>query len=96
MHPVMAAGPTLPPGGEAPMDLEAVHAIAPGARLVVYDLDQAALSSQAGSDSQFLDAFAAFQRKIVNGSHGGIVSNSVGSCESVLGSGAAPRASSTT
>jgi kumamolisin len=89
MHPTIAAGPSLPPGGEAPMDLEAVHAIAPGARLVVYNLDQNALNNQVTSDSQFLGAFASFQQRIVTGSRGDIISDSVGSCANILDSTAA-------
>jgi kumamolisin len=89
MHPVIKAGLQLAPGGEAPMDLEVVHAIAPGARLVVYNLDQNKLAGQAGSNTQFLDALVSFQQKIVNGSRGAIVSNSVGSCANALGKGAA-------
>jgi kumamolisin len=85
MHPVIRAGPSLQPGGEAPMDLEAAHAIAPGARLLVYNLDQ----SQASSDSQFLDQLISFQQKIVAESRGAIVSNSVGSCALALGNAAA-------
>jgi kumamolisin len=89
MHPIVAAGPRLQPGGEAEMDLEVVHAIAPGARLVVYNLDQNALSQNTQSSGQFLDSLVAFQRKIVNGSPKAIVSNSVGSCAPALGGGAA-------
>lgn len=89
MHPVIRAGPQLPVGGEASMDLEAVHAIAPGARLIVYNLDQQALSQRVNSDAEFLSALVGFQRKIVNENPGAIVSNSVGSCAGVLGSGAA-------
>jgi kumamolisin len=89
MHPVIAAGPRLSPGGEAPMDLEAVHAIAPGARLVVYNLDQQRLSQTASSDAQFLDSLLNFQRRIVNENPRAIVSNSVGSCAEALGRGAA-------
>jgi kumamolisin len=89
MHPQIKAGPRLAPGGEAPMDLEAVHAIAPGAKLVVYNLDQQQLANGAGSDAQFLDALVAFQRKIVSENPGAIVSNSVGSCAEVMGRGAA-------
>lgn len=85
MHPVIKAGPRLPAGGEAPMDLEVVHAIAPGARLVVYNLNQQSLSGKSTSDAQFLDALVNFQRKIVNENPGAIVSNSVGSCADVLG-----------
>jgi kumamolisin len=89
MHPIVKAGPKLAPQGEAEMDLEAVHAIAPGAKLVVYTLNQSQLSKQARSSSQFLDAVVNFQRKIVNENPGAIVSNSVGSCSSVLGKGTA-------
>lgn len=85
MRPVIKAGPSLPAGGEAPMDLEAVHAIAPGARLVVYNLDQNRLQSQSNSDDEFLDGLVRFQERIVNENPGAIVSNSVGSCAQILG-----------
>jgi subtilase family serine protease len=89
MKPVIKAGPNLAPQGEAEMDLEAVHAVAPAAKLVVYTLNQNQLSKQAKSDAQFLDTLVNFQRKIVNENPGAIVSNSVGSCANVLGKGTA-------
>lgn len=89
MRPVIRAGPRLAPGGEAPMDLEAAHAIAPGAKLVVYNLNQDTIAGRASSQAQFEDMLVAFQRKIVNENPRAIVSNSVGGCANVLGSGVA-------
>ena len=94
MKPILKSGPSLAPQGEAEMDLEAVHAIAPAAKLVVYTLNQIQLGKQSKTDAQFLDALINYQRKIVNENPGAIVSNSVGSCATVLGKGAATTLSS--
>jgi kumamolisin len=85
MHPVLKMGPSLAPQGEAEMDIEAVHAVAPGAKLVVYDLNEDSLANNASSESQFEDKLVSFQRTIVNSSAQSIVSNSVGGCANVLG-----------
>lgn len=89
MHPILKSGPQLSPEGEAEMDLEAVHAIAPGARLVVYNLDQQAIANGVRTEAQFEDKLVAYQRKIVTENPHAIVSNSVGGCANVLGRGVA-------
>jgi kumamolisin len=68
------------------MDLEVVHAIAPGARLVLYNQDQAALAHAATSDHAFLDALVSFQDRIVSENPRGVISESIGACETGLGS----------
>jgi kumamolisin len=85
----LKSGPMLKPQGEAEMDIEAVHAIAPGAKLVVYDQDQTKIANSVNSQAQFEDKLVAFQRTIVNSSKNSIISNSVGGCANVLGKGVA-------
>ena len=71
------------------MDIEVVHAIAPGAKIVVYDENQNAVANSVNSQSAFEDKLVAFQRTVVNASKNSIVSNSVGGCANVLGKGVA-------
>ena len=47
------------------MDLEVVHAIAPGAQLVLYTQDQSAVARSARSDQDFLGALVSFQDRSV-------------------------------
>jgi kumamolisin len=82
-------GPALQPQGEAEMDIEVVHAIAPGAKIVVYDENQNAVANSVNSQSAFEDKLVGYQRTIVNANKNSIISNSVGGCANVLGKGVA-------
>ena len=64
-------GPALTAGGEATMDLEVVHAIAPKARLIVYNFAQSVIS---GSGIQLLSS-------LVSANPGAIISESIAFCE---------------
>jgi len=64
-------GPALTPGGEATMDLEVVHAIAPRARLMVYNFAQSVISAPG---IQLLSS-------LVSASPGDIISESIALCE---------------
>ncbi len=64
-------GPTLPSGGEATMDLEVVHAIAPRAKLIVYDFNQSVISA---AGIHLLSA-------LVSASPRDIISESIALCE---------------
>jgi len=77
MHPQIKAGPTLPPGGETTMDLEVSHEIAPGAKLVIYNVDL----STAKSNAQALQIFLDLQTKMVTDNPGAVISQSWGGCE---------------
>jgi kumamolisin len=82
MTPIIKAGPAQPPGGETTMDLEVVHEIAPGAKLVLYNVDLSGAKSNADVAQVFLD----LQTRMVNENPGGILSQSWGVCEQELGS----------
>ena len=72
MHPQLKAGPRLPPEiGEAEMDLEVVHEIAPAAQLRVYTLDSTS------TDADWL----ALQDRMVRENPGAIFSESLGKCD---------------
>jgi kumamolisin len=64
-------GPTLPAGGEATMDLEVVHAIAPRAKLIVYNFNQSVISA---AGIHLLSA-------LVSASPRDIISESIALCE---------------
>jgi kumamolisin len=86
LRPVIVAGPRLAAGPETEMDLEVVHAIAPRARLVLYNFDVQAAARQAGSDNtKFVDLDLALQSRMVRENAGGVISDSVGMCEAGLG-----------
>lgn len=69
MHPTIAGGPTLGPGIETEMDMEVVHEIAPGAKLVLYNM---------GNDySQEMP----LQSQMVNNNRGAIISESWSECD---------------
>jgi kumamolisin len=76
---LIGGGKAPPPQGEATMDLEIVHAIAPGARLAVYTL-----TSQ-GSDADFLRLF----RSGYEAHPRSVGTASFGACERALGPSAA-------
>lgn len=85
LHPVLKAGPRLSPQGETEMDLEVAHAIAPGARLVIYTQDQSAGAHAASSGQDFLNTLVSFQDRIVRENPHAVISESVGACEQGLG-----------
>jgi kumamolisin len=64
-------GPALTPGPEATMDLEVVHAIAPKARLIVYNFRQSVISA---SGIQLLSS-------LISANPGSIISESIAFCE---------------
>ncbi len=81
MNPIIKAGPALPPGGETTMDLEVVHEIAPGAKLVLYNADLSSAKSNADALRLMLD----LQSQMVNDNPGAIISQSWGICEQEWG-----------
>jgi kumamolisin len=86
LQPVVKAGPTFPsPGGETEMDLEVVHEIAPGAKLLIYNFDSAAAAKSAKSDADYLNAELQLQTQMINESKGDILSQSWGICEKPFG-----------
>ncbi len=68
-------GPSFSPGDEATMDVEAVHAIAPKAKLVVYNFP--GNTSNADWDSKTAN--------MISHSAGDVISESVGLCEAAWG-----------
>lgn len=64
-------GPRLTPGDEATMDVEVVHAIAPRAKLVVYDFNAHV------TNSQWTDQTLG----MIRASAGAVISSSVGGCD---------------
>jgi subtilase family serine protease len=79
------AGPTFDPGGETEMDLEVVHEIAPGAKLVLYNMDMTTAIKSAKSDADVLQALLQLQTKMINENPGAILSQSWGTCEKPFG-----------
>lgn len=73
--PVLQGGSTPPQtaGGETEMDIEVVHEIAPGAKIVIYNIDPTSATNQ-----QWID----LQQKMVRDNPGAIISQSWGGCES--------------
>jgi kumamolisin len=69
-------GPTLKAGAEATMDVEVVHAIAPRARLVVYDFNGHVTNGGWTQESL----------RMINGSAGDVISSSVGGCDGTYNS----------
>ncbi|HZU14658.1 MAG TPA: S53 family peptidase [Chloroflexota bacterium] len=79
MHPVIAdPSVSLKPGGETPMDLEAVHEIAPGAKLIVYNCDG---NTNCSTEAQ-LDAM---QQQMLQQHPGAIFSQSWSWCDKAMG-----------
>lgn len=77
MHPHIAAGGALSNvDGEAELDLEVAHEIAPAAKLVVYNCDR-----NTCSDSDLVN----LEGQAVRGTGHGIISISLGGCETGLG-----------
>ncbi len=68
---------------ETEMDLEVVHEIAPGAKLVLYNLDWSSLQKMAASDA--LTAVLNLQSRMVDENPGAVISQSWGMCEKPLG-----------
>ncbi len=84
LHPVLASGPSgKPPDGETEMDLEVVHEIAPGARLVVYNFPFQEEAQAATSDSATLTDWLKLQTQMLNDNKGGVLSMSMGLCEKI-------------
>lgn len=76
MHPTIAAGlPISKVQGEAELDLEIAHEIAPGARLVVYNCGPVCTNNQ----------MLQVESQAVSGSSRGIISISLGGCEKAEG-----------
>jgi subtilase family serine protease len=68
---------------ETEMDLEVVHEIAPGAKLVVYYLDWSAMQKMSAADA--LTAVLDLQTRMVNENPRAVISQSWGMCENPLG-----------
>ena len=80
MQPILKAGPTtLPLLGETEMDLEVVHEIAPGAKLLVYNFDLRSNNGKfdGGTQQSMLD----LQTRMVGENPGAVISQSLGFCE---------------
>jgi kumamolisin len=86
IHPIIKAGPTLPPGGETEMDLEVAHAIAPQARLLLYNVDW---KKATDTSSTYADIGTKFlgptQEQMINENPHNILSESWGLCDQALG-----------
>jgi len=90
IHPVIASGPQLSNvDGETEMDLEVVHAIAPYARLVLYNFDIQAAGQAATSATDFSNSFLGPQNALINGSKGLVISQSWGRCDMIQGTAVA-------
>ena len=83
LQPTIMAGPALPPGGETEMDLEVVHEIAPGAKLLIYNMDFSSMKNS--SNDQILGAITSLQSQMVNNNPGAVISESWGLCDKALG-----------
>jgi kumamolisin len=70
-------------GGETEMDLEVVHEIAPGAKLVVYNFDPTAKDEQSNANLQ--TAILDLQSRMIDENPGAVFSESWGICEPLLG-----------
>ncbi len=87
LRPIVKAGPTFPePGDETEMDLEVVHEIAPGARLLIYNQDLAAADRAAHTLDDALTAVLKLQTQMVDENPGAVLSDSWGFCENLYGS----------
>lgn len=84
LQPTIKAGPSLTPGAETEMDLEVVHEIAPGARLLIYNMDFASMKNS--SNAQVLGAITNLQSQMVTDNPGAVISESWGLCDKALGS----------
>ncbi|MDQ2829339.1 MAG: S53 family peptidase [Chloroflexota bacterium] len=90
IHPVIASGPRLSNvEGETEMDLEVVHAIAPYAKLVLYNFDIQAAGQAATSDADYSNSFLGPQTALINGSKGLVISQSWGRCDAIQGTAVA-------
>ena len=85
IQPVIRAGPTLAAGAETEMDLEIVHEIAPGAKLLLYNIDSKAAATKAQTVPNFLQVLLDLQQQMVNDNPGAVLSQSWGICETPFG-----------
>jgi kumamolisin len=88
LHPIVR-GDKLDPAkanGEANMDLQVVHEIAPRATIIVYNLDWDKLNRTSKTDLDWDTTFFGFQDHMITQNRGAVFSISLGSCDKVWGS----------
>jgi kumamolisin len=85
LQPKLKAGPMLKPDGEAEMDMEVVHEIAPKAKILVYDFNWDAAVKHNDSMQTIWSQWLALETRIVKENPGAIVSESIGGCEGEVG-----------
>ncbi|HLJ68725.1 MAG TPA: S53 family peptidase [Chloroflexota bacterium] len=86
IHPIIRGGPRLSTiEGETEMDLEVVHAIAPQARLVLYNIDWSAALNSATSFADLGNKTIPLQDQMITENPGAVISESWGICETLFG-----------